>query len=155
LIVFPKSYQKYEQIWKIDSVVEIKGKINARDREGRPTDELKIIVDSAKELNADTARKWLKPQEQKETSAVAEAKAAPTEVIIRLNSISDASQLMSIKSVLDSAPGSDLVVFEFTLNSQKLKFPSGVNANTKLIDKLSSIAGKANVITKTKETAKK
>jgi len=154
LIVFPKSYQKHEDLWAIDNVIEVKGKINARDRDGRATDELKIIVDSAKVLNADTARMWLKPQKAAKSTEKSDDTNKPQKITIKLNSISDTNQLMSIKSVLDSSPGSDLVVFEFTTNGQKLKFPNGVNASEVVMDQLKSIAGELNVIAKTQELAK-
>jgi len=154
LIVFPKSYQKYEQLWAIDNVVEINGKINARDRDGRPTDELKIIVDSAKTLNADTSRKWLKPPRQ-EVGADKSDSRAPQNITITLNSIADTNQLMQIKSILDSAKGQDLVIFEFTSNGQRLKFPSGIDGNPTVIDQLKSIAGSKSVSIKSSEIVKK
>ena len=154
LIVFPKSYQKYEQLWAIDNVVEINGKINARDRDGRPTDELKIIVDSAKALNADTARKWLKPPKQ-EVGADNTDSRAPQNITVTLNSIADTNQLMQIKSILDSAKGQDLVIFEFTSNGQRLKFPNGIDGNPAVIDQLKSIAGSKSVSIKSSEIVKK
>lgn len=155
LIVFPKSYMKYEQLWVPDNVVEIKGKINARDREGKATDDIKIIVDSAKPLNAETARKWLKPAQTPKDSKPSKAK-APQDVLIRLGSISDSQQLMQIKTLLDSSPGEDSVVFEFVKTGQKLKFPSGVDANFSVLEKLRFIAGgKDNIVVNEKPVAQK
>lgn len=153
LIVFPKSYQKYEELWMIDNVVEINGKINARDRDGRATDELKIIVDSAKPLNADTARMWLKPPKKAEEPKTKEA-VKPSKITIKLNSIADTNQLMQIKSVLDSAQGEDLVIFEFSKTGQRLKFPSGVDGNSAVLDQLKAIAGKDHVDIVAAETIK-
>ena len=149
LIVFPKSFEKYQELWAVDSVIEIKGKINARDREGRPTDELKVIVDGAKPLRAETARKWLKPKEEKpapknDDKTNKEPKYA--KLTIKLNSITDNHGLMNIKSILDSAKGDCVVIFEFTKTGQKLKFPTTVGINDELIGRIAEVVGKQNVL---------
>ncbi|HEU5187877.1 MAG TPA: DNA polymerase III subunit alpha, partial [Candidatus Saccharimonadales bacterium] len=45
IIVFPKLYEEVGEQLVQDAVVRIKGKLNAKDRDGRITDELKIIAD--------------------------------------------------------------------------------------------------------------
>jgi len=150
LVVFPRSYEKFENIWQADNVVEIKGKVNARDREGRITEEIKVIVDSAKALNHETARKWLKPTEQKKSAKKEKAEVeqhTPTvhTLNVRLASIADASILMRLKSILSSAPGSSTVIFEFTKTGQKIKFPETVNCDEKLTKAVKDLVGAENV----------
>lgn len=139
IIVFPRTYQKYEQSWTLDNVVEIEGKINARDREGKPTDELKIMADKVKVLNAEIARKWLAPVEKDPVELKS--------VKIILDSITDETKLLQIKSVIDSSPGEALVVLQFQKNDQKLKLPNGVSISDTLISKLGKIVGKDSIVT--------
>ena len=55
LIVFPKAYAKSPEVFEIDNVIFATGKISARNREGRLEDEAKVMVDSAKLIDYDTA----------------------------------------------------------------------------------------------------
>ncbi len=141
VIVFPRTYQKYEELWMLDNVIEIEGKINARDREGAPTDDLKIMADKVKILNAEIARKWLPPKEPETLSSIE----------IKLDSITDETSLMQIKGLLDGYPGDAIVTLEFVKTGQKLKLPTGANGDEKLIDGLIKIAGSGNIITKKAE----
>lgn len=139
VIVFPRTYQKYEEILAVDNVVEIEGKINARDREGQATDDLKVMADKLKILNAEMARKWLAPKEDKDLDIAG--------IEVRIDSISDEAELMQIKSLLDSYPGTVEVTLEFVKTGQKLKLPKGVTGNEKLLSGLEKIVGKENIIT--------
>ncbi|HEY6736521.1 MAG TPA: DNA polymerase III subunit alpha [Candidatus Saccharimonadia bacterium] len=56
LIVFPKAFQKSPEVFEPDNVIMATGKISARDREGRLTEEPKIMVDGAKIINYDLAK---------------------------------------------------------------------------------------------------
>lgn len=157
LIVFPKSYEKYESLWAVDSVLEVKGKINARDRDGKLSEEIKIIADSTKALNAETARKWLKPKanqvEPAKSPVSKTASDATYDILIRLQSISDAGDLIRIKNILDSSPGGSPVTFEFAKTGQKLKFPTKVAYSDELIAKVKSVAGDGNVVVSQQKSA--
>src|SRR5690606_5743345 len=50
LILFPNAYQQTTGIWERDRVVLVRGKINAKDRDGNLTDDLKVMVDDAREV---------------------------------------------------------------------------------------------------------
>lgn len=45
IIVFPKTYEEVGERLVQDEVIKVKGKINAKDRDGKLTDEVKIIAD--------------------------------------------------------------------------------------------------------------
>lgn len=140
LIIFPRVYQKFEQLCTADNVVEIEGKINTRDREGRVGDEIKVIVDKIRLLNAETARKWLAPKKPSSESW--------KNIEITLKSITDESELLRIKGLIDSYPGEAEVTLQFQSNGQKLKLPSSVRPNKELVEKLVGIVGKDGVATK-------
>jgi len=54
-ILFPSAYQKTLGLWERDRVVLIQGKVSAKDREGNIGDEVKIMVDDAREISAEQA----------------------------------------------------------------------------------------------------
>ncbi len=139
VIAFPKIYQRHEPLWALDNVLEITGKINAKDRDGRVTDELKLMADKAKPLDAELARKWLPIKEPKPSIK-------PTALCIRLKSVADAQELVKIKGLLDACPGASIVTLEFSQTSQKLKLPNGVAISPKLLEDLKSIAGPNNIL---------
>lgn len=58
LIVFPKAYEKNPGLWEPDTVIEVDGKINTKDREGKPGGEIKIMVDDAKVIDYDIAKAY-------------------------------------------------------------------------------------------------
>ena len=139
LIVFPRTFQRQEGIWALDNIIEVIGKVNAKDREGRPTDEVKVMADNAKVLNADTARKWLAPKQRTAPKNVAS-------IAIILKSLHDTTELTRIKHLLDAHPGESIVTLEFVKSAQKLKLPNRVLVDDKLISALASIAGSGNVV---------
>jgi DNA polymerase-3 subunit alpha len=55
LILFPGSYQRTLGLWEQDRVVLVRGKISAKDREGNIGEELKILVDDAREVTPEQA----------------------------------------------------------------------------------------------------
>ncbi|HSX02418.1 MAG TPA: DNA polymerase III subunit alpha [Candidatus Saccharimonadia bacterium] len=59
LIVFPKAYEASPHIFEADQVIVASGKISARDREGRLTGEPKILLESAKVVDYDTAKAYV------------------------------------------------------------------------------------------------
>ncbi len=145
VIVFPRTYQKYEQDWVLDNVVEIVGKINARDRDGKATDELKVMADKVKVLQAETARKWL-------PARVDEAIEEFESLSLQLESTSDTAELMEIKKVLDGNKGDVPVMLEFTKTGQKLRLPNGVTITDSVLKKLTDIVGKEQLKSKLKSS---
>ena len=150
LIVFPRVYAKIEEIIAADNVLEIEGKINAKDRDGNTTDELKIFADKAKVLNAETARMWLKPAEKPK-----EEQGKESALTISLKSITDTELLMKIKAILDENQGDTPVTLLFTSTNHKMRLPGGIKLDESILSEIKAIAGIENVVTKQPETAPK
>jgi DNA polymerase-3 subunit alpha len=55
LILFPGTYQQTAGLWERDKVVLARGKISAKDREGNLGEEVKILVDDAREITGEQA----------------------------------------------------------------------------------------------------
>ncbi|MDB5165106.1 MAG: dnaE, partial [Candidatus Saccharibacteria bacterium] len=55
VILFPGSYQRTVGLWERDRVVLIRGKVNTKGRDGLQSDEVKIMVDDAREITVQQA----------------------------------------------------------------------------------------------------
>lgn len=165
-IVFPNGYQRTLGLWERDRVVLVRGKVNGKDRDGNIGEEVKIMVDDAREITPDqgqsyqtTGRKQpeLKIPRKTKTlaSRVAAAKssvtsapvtaAGPQRIYVRLASTEDQSKLMTLKQTIDEFAGTTEVVLVLGTATQRqaIKLPGGVREDC--ISKLSELVGADNV----------
>jgi DNA polymerase-3 subunit alpha len=139
LILFPNAYQQTTGLWVRDRVVLCRGKISAKDREGNIGEELKVLVDDAREITAEQAQAYtatgrrMKLPGEKRTAAAgvgtfkgkgkftgpgAATTSAPTSaapkipprLYVRLNDSNNQEMLVSLKQILDGHQGSTEVV---------------------------------------------
>ena len=163
IILFPKSYQEQPEIWQRDKVVLVKGKINARDRNGNQSSEIKIMVDSAQEVSHDeaasyaaTGKKLSPPKGSKRPAKIPKASAPetrsklPERVYIRLASTNDEETLLSLKQTLDQYHGSTEVVLVLGESDQKqaIKLPGGIDKQSDGVGKLKELVGTQNLVIK-------
>ena len=166
LILFPSTYQQTIGLWERDRVVIVRGKLNAKDREGNMTDEVKILVDDAREVTHEQAAAYqttgrkqreLKTGKKKGTAlatAVAAARAektAPakaTRVYIRLAASDDHAMLQSLKSTIDEQQGDSEVVLVLGSENAKqvVKLPTRMSSDEKALALLRELVGPANVV---------
>jgi len=164
LILFPSAYQQTVGIWERDTVVIVNGKVSAKDREGNISDEVKIMVDDARELTADQAKNYVatgktykKPKGKitKKTFKKAENKASASSaprpdprLFVRIVDTSNRVQLEDLKSLVDRFPGSTPVVLVVGPDDSKklVKVPGGVVPEPELVDALRQIFSEQNVI---------
>lgn len=151
VIVFPRTFEKDKSIWALDNVLEITGKINAKDREGRIVDELKLMADSAKIINHETAKHFPPPAqtiqglvESKKDSRFPPANEIGT-VVVSLQSTSDSEKLLHIKKLIEAHRGGISLMLFFSSSSQKLKLPGGVDGSGIFLASLSEIVGENNI----------
>jgi len=77
LILFPGAYQQTAGLWERDKVVLVRGKISAKDREGNLGEEVKIMVDDAREITGEQAMSYqptgkkMRPPGSKRSAAAA------------------------------------------------------------------------------------
>ncbi len=151
LIVFPRVYDKDKSIWALDNVVEVKGKINARDREGNPTDDLKVIADSAKLINHQTAKHFPPPKQtimgdiDAVTEPNPEIQQEISQITITMQSSGESQKLLAIKKLIEAHPGSTPLLLHFVGQNQKLKIPGGVEGSQAFLEALYEITGQGNV----------
>ena len=152
IIVFPRVYEKFKEFLAIDSVVEIKGKINARDRDGKPTDDLKVIADSVKLLDSETAKHYPTKSEKNKKDTVktqpndlAEESRKYKSVVFKLSTPTDPKKLIDIKKLLKDYSGSVALSLSFEGQAKKLKLPGGINPSKEFLTHAEKIIGKDNI----------
>lgn len=160
VILFPNSYQRTLGVWQRDRIVLIRGKISAKDRDGNIGEEIKVMVDDAREITPEqatsyqtTGRKLKTPGVKKTVKAAittkTEAVVAPQQsrIYIRLSNTDDQTQLLSLKSMLDTHPGTTGVVLVLgpTEAKQVIKLPGGVTESPEVITRLQTLVGSDNV----------
>lgn len=83
LILFPGAFMQTAGLWERDKVILARGKISAKDREGNIGEEVKILVDDAREITAEQAMgyqstgKKMRPPGSKKSAAAAVTIAKP------------------------------------------------------------------------------
>lgn len=153
IVVFPRVYEKHKEAWSVDTVVEVKGKINARDRDGKPTDDIKILADNVKIIDSETAKHYpvndSKKHQDKDTAKEPNKElisTKPKSVIFRLSDPAEPQILMEIKKLIKQYYGQIPLFLSFQGQSKKLKLPDGVDGTKEFIDKAQSIVGRENVM---------
>lgn len=166
LILFPGAYQTTAGIWERDKVVLARGKVNAKDRDGNLSDELKVMVDDAREITAEqaisyqaTGKKRKLPGASRKnaaasaTPALASTTQKPTarpvdeKIFVRLTDSNNQELLLRLKQTLDSNPGDASVVLVLGANESKqiIKLPGGINREAMVLDNLRQLVGAENL----------
>jgi DNA polymerase III alpha subunit len=160
-ILFPSSYQRTLGLWQRDRVVLVRGKISAKDRDGNIGNEIKVMVDDAREVTHEqassyqpTGKKVKGPSAKKVTAthakgpgakAIAEPANIPTRVYIRLPNTEDQKMLMALKQAIDLHRGDTDVVLVLGEDRQIIKLPAGIERAPEAISSLRELVGAANV----------
>jgi DNA polymerase-3 subunit alpha len=153
LVVFPKAYEKTPELWATDKVVIVGGKISGRDREGRLTGDLQLMVDVAQEVDYDKAlgHKGNVPAApfvqlvEEVVPTVVDAQ----RLIIKLPDLSDQGVLMKIRDLLNEREGKSeayLVVGEGE-SPKRIRLPFMVSVSDDLVEQLNQLIGKGAVST--------
>lgn len=153
LILFPSIYQQTTGIWVRDHIVLVKGKVNAKDRNGGETLEVKLLVDDAREITYEQAAayqstgkkpKTIKPK--KPVVALKKSSNLTTErVYVRLLSSANHDKLLSLKKTIDAHPGQTEVVLVIGEKDQQIiRLPARISHQDGL-DELRALVGAEHV----------
>ena len=158
LILFPSIFQQTLGIWERDRIVLVRGRVNARDREGNLIEDIKVMVDDAREVTPDQANAYQptgkKPKvlkASKKTVPLQAAKpaavAADPRLYIRLTSSDNADMLLSLKAVIDQHQGDTEVVLVIGPESSKqiIRLPMRIAAKDPAHGLLSELVGAENI----------
>ncbi|MCD6194711.1 DNA polymerase III subunit alpha [bacterium] len=134
-LVFPKVLQEFGDVFQMDSVIGIKGRLTFKER-GERTTEPKIIVEKAKRAEhiqiKTNAKKLDTPQRQA--------------LILKLSHYSR-PLMESLKNIITSQKG-DLPVYLVVRENgidKEIRLRQGVNCSKKLLKEMRSLLGKENV----------
>jgi DNA polymerase-3 subunit alpha len=58
LILFPGTYQQTTGLWAKDNIVLVRGKLSAKDREGNIGEDVKVLVEDAREITGEQAQAY-------------------------------------------------------------------------------------------------
>ncbi len=146
IILFPKSYQQTTGLWERDKIVLVKGKVNARDKNGNSTGEVKVLVDDAREITPEQAKNFQPGSLQSQSPP--EPSPANERVYIRLASTENEKTLLSLKETIDSHQGDTEVVLVLgeSAGKQAIKLPGGISRNGKGLDQLKELVGNDNLV---------
>jgi DNA polymerase-3 subunit alpha len=165
LILFPNAYQQTTGLWERDRVVLVRGKCSAKDREGNIGEEVKIMVDDAREITADQATNYQPTGKKvkvrgakrsaaavtgtrpKTTGPAPAAPDRPQRVYIRLTDSKNQDLLLSLKQTIDQSAGPTDVVLVLgpADNKQIIKLPTGIQKEDTILSKLKELVGSENV----------
>lgn len=174
LILFPNSYQQTTGLWERDRVILARGKISAKDREGNLGEEVKIMVDDAREITSEQATSYQLTGKKMKISAGRRSAAAtvsgvrrsgfsngpgsatagspgvplaPERIYIRLSDSQNQDLLLSLKQMLDDAKGQTEVVLVLGAAEKKqiIKLPGGITKEPEVLESLRGLVGADNI----------
>ena len=166
VILFPNSFQQTLGLWERDRIVLVRGKVNAKDKLGNPTGEIKIIADDAREITPAQATAYeatgkkaklpklrMVPMAAKPSTTSSDndnETTAQERVYIRLENTEDQQKLLSLKQTIDGHQGSTEVVLVLGESSMKqaIKLPGGIDAKSEGLEKLQQLVGADNLVIK-------
>ena len=169
IVIFPNLYETDGDKLVQDNVIQVTGRINARDKDGNLKGEASIIADDVTVLDENylknyesTGRKMKVPKPSKKKNEDQEVKVTKTESPVRSVLVEDKRKLFvhvpdpdnrealnSLKSICSKYPGTQEVVL--VLGSEKksaIKLPFKIEADQKLIDELIRTLGEDSIVLK-------
>ncbi len=156
VILFPSAYQQTLGLWERDRIVIIRGKISSKGRDGTLGQEVKVLVDEAREVTHEQAaayqatgrkKKVPKPTKAKATAAAGvegiQKSIASPRLYIRLIRSDDTALLQQLKEIVDRTIGEHEVVLVLGPDSAKqaVKLPNRINASDEVVNELSGLVG--------------
>ncbi|HWB39589.1 MAG TPA: DNA polymerase III subunit alpha, partial [Candidatus Saccharimonadales bacterium] len=158
VVLFPNAYQQTVGLWDRDRVVLVRGKVNARDREGNRSEEVKVMVDDAREITVEqasgyqaTGKKVKTPKARSQVTVPKidnKIESAVPKVYVRLENTSDQQMLLDLKQTIDSHHGDTEVVLVLGQAAQKqaIKLPGGIDRESEGLNQLKTLVGAENLV---------
>lgn len=155
LILFPSVFQQTLGIWQKDSVIIANGKVTAKDKNDE-VDEVKIIVNEAREVTPEQAEAYQPTGKKKRTpKPISNKKVNNTQnnkkekkLYLRLKDTSNNDLLTTIKHTLTKNTGDTVVILVMGEESKKqaIKLPFKTKIDSILLENLSNLIGQEQVI---------
>ncbi len=152
IIVFPNAYNDSIDLWEKDKVVLVKGKLNSKDRDGRATQELKLLVDEASEVTSELLNNYQPTGKYAKVPKKSEISEPDSQhhstVYMQIPNIEDQAKLGAIKLLLEQHPGTQHAVVVIGTNDSKkaVRLPFGVTISADMKNSLEQLLGKECVV---------
>jgi DNA polymerase-3 subunit alpha len=158
-LLFPKTYEETSWLWQQDKIIIADGTIQAKDRDGNPTDEVKFIVNNAREVTHEEAQNYVagNKRELKKLKEVKPKKSAKDKqalkdgpakkIYVRMTDTQDAERLLALKAHIKAFPGeTDVVLVVGPAESkQAIRIPEKSSDSEESLNELLSLYGAENV----------
>ena len=163
IIVFPKVLETLNEGFVQDAVIKVKGKINTTDRDGRQTDEIKIIADTVQivtneELDGYTktgkkmaAPKKKKPTEEKDAEVKDKIIYKPLEekkqkIYVHVHEPDDHERLLQLKKLFNHYPGtSEIILVLGKDKSSAIRMPFTADPSAELTERVTELYGNESI----------
>lgn len=139
VIVFPRAYDATPELWAEDMLVVIQGKVNAKDRDGKTTEEVKVMADKAKRLDTSVLKHYIATGEKIMPDVDPSTTQSVDRIIITLKDLKDQTALLQLKSTLQSVPGETETLLLLSSTGQKIRLPYKIAVSEKLKQTLAGI----------------
>ncbi len=148
LIVFPKTFEAYKDLWELDKIVAVTGKVSFKSRDGQVGEEVKLMADQVSVITpeqAGAAPPAPVPKIPVVNEEVAEVVPAGR-LTIQVPDLADAASLVNLKKVLGRHPGvSETFIILTGSESKKIKLPFRVAASKQLVTELAELFGREHI----------
>jgi DNA polymerase-3 subunit alpha len=162
IIVFPDLFSEFESSLTNDSILLVTGKINTKDRDGRETEEIKILAEKIEILDLDAISNFkktgnklkipTKSKSSKQSDGTAKALAFKKELYLHVEDPKNHDILVKLKKVLSDNPGdSDAILVLGTSTKSAVRLPFKIDLGNGLQDELKEILSDKAVVVKEKE----
>ena len=156
LIVFPNKFAENEDIWQQDAMIKITGKVNTKDRDGRSTDEIKVIVEEVQELDQETIKEYKTTGKKKKPPKVPStsqsnttAEATESKLFIHVKKPEKEEDLVELKKLLNKFPGASEAILVLGIKDKSaVKLPFKVSLSEELQSSLVEMFDKECVVVK-------
>ena len=116
-----------------------RSKVNAKDRDGKTTEDVKVMADKAKLLDASVLKHYIATGEKTVPDVDPAATQSAERVTITMKDLKDQTALLRLKSTLQSVPGETEAILMLSSTGQKIRLPFKVAVSEKLKKTLSDI----------------
>jgi hypothetical protein len=120
-------------------LVVIQGKVNAKDRDGKTTEEVKVMADKAKRLDTSVLKHYIATGEKIMPDVDPSTTQSVDRIIITLKDLKDQTALLQLKSTLQSVPGETETLLLLSSTGQKIRLPYKIAVSEKLKQTLAGI----------------
>jgi len=150
MIVFPQSYSKTIDLWKLDKILLINGKVEV-DNSDQKT--IKLIVDDAREVTYQQAKAYYKKGKPKTLKAKKSSVKVAAQVVknetvyIKVLNSKNSQLLVNLRNILEKHKGDKEVILVLGEKDQKQAFrlSQGITKNDHSITSLINLLGEENV----------